>query len=94
MSELDAVMAPLRQRFVARAGEDLAKLRAHLAGDALSPESLRALVHRLAGSAGLFGFPAISALAGELDLRLAENGDAATLPGLVRALEELLVKSR
>jgi HPt (histidine-containing phosphotransfer) domain-containing protein len=90
MNSYDAAMAKLRVRFVARAAEDLIKLRGDQDGVPLERQDLHALVHRLAGSAGLFGFGEISRLAGEVDDRLADGGDAATLPKLLEALETVV----
>jgi HPt (histidine-containing phosphotransfer) domain-containing protein len=94
MNGYDAAMAKLRVRFVARAAEDLLKLRGHQSSVPLARNDLHSLVHRLAGSAGLFGFTEISRLAGELDDRLADGGDAATLPDLLTVLEGIVSESR
>ena len=94
MNSFDATMATLRARFVVRAVEDLDTLRAHRAGLLLSAQDFRALVHRLAGSAGLFGFDEISTLAGQVDDQLAGGRYAATLPELVTALEAVVLECR
>jgi HPt (histidine-containing phosphotransfer) domain-containing protein len=86
MTSFDAKMEPLRQRFVARSRQDLSQLLAHQSDCPLAPVDLRALVHRLAGSAGLFGYPAISALACDVETELLQGGEAATLPQLICAL--------
>jgi HPt (histidine-containing phosphotransfer) domain-containing protein len=87
VSDFDATMTVLKARFVARAKEDLNTLRGD--GNALSAEELRAVVHRLAGSAGLFGFSEISAVAGDIDLHLAQGHATAGLPELLAMLERL-----
>lgn len=92
MNGFDAAMAELRVRFVARAAEDLRKLRDHQRGMPLSRRDLRALVHRIAGSAGLFGFAEISTLAGRVDERLVDRDDVADLSELVMALQALVLE--
>lgn len=59
-------------RFVTRCAEDLAVLEQARTGGS-DPEILRAIVHRLAGAAGTFGYPQLSELAGVVDDRLVEN---------------------
>ena len=76
-------LAALKPLFVARCGEDLAGLRrAKKEGDTLE---IGRLAHRLAGSAGSFGFPEISRLALIVDEGC--RADAATLE---HALNELI----
>lgn len=58
-------LAPLRARFLARCGDDLALLR----GGPEAPGAA-ACVHRLAGTAGTFGYAAVSRLAAEVDDQL------------------------
>jgi HPt (histidine-containing phosphotransfer) domain-containing protein len=94
MSSFDATMATLRARFVARAAEDLLRLRGHQSGMPLPRQDLHWLAHRLAGSAGLFGFDEVGLLAGELDDRLASGGDATTLRELLTALEGVVSENR
>jgi HPt (histidine-containing phosphotransfer) domain-containing protein len=70
----------LAQRFVERCRDDLPKLRQILA-DAEScvgpgTEDLRLIVHRMAGSAALFGFAAIGAMAARIDEELATGMNA------------------
>jgi len=79
-------MAALRARFLARCADDLEALRR--AGD---PAEVRALIHRLAGSAGAFGFDHVSRKAGDIDDRL-HAGEAvgpAELEPLIEALETI-----
>lgn len=76
----------LRRRFLTRAAEDLQQLLA--AGDL---SEVQALVHRLSGSAGVFGYAAVSEAARIVDDALMAG--AAPPPGaredLVSALESL-----
>jgi HPt (histidine-containing phosphotransfer) domain-containing protein len=70
-----AGLEPIRLRFLDRLRADyefLSQFRG--AGDIRSPE-LIGIVHRMAGSAGLVGFPQVSEVAGRLDGALADAGD-------------------
>lgn len=78
-------MAALRARFLARAAEDLMRLRGP---DALADAELGARVHQLAGAAGVFGFPELSRLAAIVDHGL-HRGEAVDLIPLIAALESL-----
>ncbi|WP_411289351.1 Hpt domain-containing protein [Phenylobacterium sp.] len=81
-------MAPLRARFLARAADDLAKLRG-----GLEPEAAGVLIHRLSGTAGVFGFDELSRLAGAVDdRRHAGQPDAAEMAALLRELESVCLK--
>lgn len=64
-------MAALTARFVARAAEerrDLEGALARMAGDPVAGrEALGRVAHRIAGSAGLFGFSEIGGAAASLD---------------------------
>jgi HPt (histidine-containing phosphotransfer) domain-containing protein len=80
-------LAPLRAKFLKRAAEDLATLK-----DAgVDGETLKYLVHRLAGSAGMFGYPEVSRLAAIVDDALQDGGgaDPADLAALIAAVEVL-----
>jgi len=81
-------MKELKQRFILRCVNDRDQLRAHQSGAPLTPESLRSIVHRMAGAAGIFGFADIGALAAALDETLACDGDASMLPQLIASLDE------
>jgi HPt (histidine-containing phosphotransfer) domain-containing protein len=94
MTALETSMAALRLRFIGRAREDLSQLRAYERHGAMNAEDLRALVHRLAGSAGLFGYPAISVLAGAVEDDLIETGAPASLPDLMHALENAIAEAQ
>jgi HPt (histidine-containing phosphotransfer) domain-containing protein len=69
LSDLDEKFELLRQRFLARCRQDLEAIRAER-----DPARLRLVVHRLSGAAGTFGYPDLSALAGEVDDVLVEGG--------------------
>jgi signal transduction histidine kinase/CheY-like chemotaxis protein len=75
---LAAAMAQIRQRFVAKVPEERATLAAALetAASGAGREALMQLAHRLKGSAGTFGFDAISTAAGQLE-RAAKSPTAA-----------------
>jgi HPt (histidine-containing phosphotransfer) domain-containing protein len=79
-------LAPLRTKFLTRAAGDLTTLK-----DAgVDHETLKYLVHRLAGSAGMFGYHDVSRLAAVVDDAL-QDGDAnpADLAALIAAVEIL-----
>lgn len=80
-------LAPLHARFLARAAEDLQTLRT----PGVDRETLTYLVHRLAGSAGMFGHHDVSRLAGVVDDQLHEDGVPAPsdLAALIASLEAL-----
>lgn len=83
-------LAPLRDRFRARAAADRADLEALARGDPSSAE-LRRLVHNLAGSAGTFGYDALSQAAIEIDDQMASGlpADPASLGRLKERLDEV-----
>jgi len=92
MSDFGSAMDALAQRFLARCGEDLPKLRQCCENAAETRGDIRLIVHRMSGSAGLFGYEAIGALAAQVDEELSVEcpADAPTLPALTEALEALL----
>lgn len=59
-------LAPLRARFSERCRTDLERLRTLRQGSEAGPEMMT-LVHNLAGAAGIFGYPSLSATAAALD---------------------------
>ena len=65
-------LAPLRERFRARLIDDLERLRGLRASTGKEAE-LRVLAHNLAGAAGTFGYPALSAVAVAVDDRHASG---------------------
>ena len=67
------VLAELRARFLQRCVSDLARLRNLSSQGRLASDELKALAHSLAGAAGTFGFPEISACAGRLDDAFADG---------------------
>ena len=81
-------MEPLRQRFVERAARDLGLLRRHLADDDLGSGVVESTVHKLAGSAALFGFADIGEAAREID-RVFSAGRRPEPALLERLLERL-----
>lgn len=68
---LAAAMASVRGRFLARLGDEIAALEGAQQRD--DRDALRSRLHRLKGSAGTFGFAAISELARLAEQALAEN---------------------
>lgn len=83
-------VAALRSAFVARCRTDLAELRR--LGDRGDIAGVGAIVHRLAGAAGSFGFPHISAAALVVDQQIRDS--EGTLPKadmecLLRLMAEL-----
>lgn len=81
----------LRARFVERCRADLAVLKA-----APGEDELALTIHRLAGSAGSFGFPTISALAADIDVQM-RNGEARSgdeLEALIHSLEDAIANDR
>lgn len=72
-TELEARLAPLRERFVARSREDVARLQELLmqGGEAALPpaalEEARMLAHRMVGTGATLGLDAISEAAARLE---------------------------
>ena len=85
-ADADAVLGALREKFLARAAEDLLALKSTPA-----PAELAVLVHRLAGAGGVFGFPEVSAAAMPLDeaCHAGREPPADGLRNLISALEAL-----
>lgn len=73
----------LRGRFLDRCRGDLEVIRSER-----DPERLRAVVHRLSGAAGTFGFKELSTEAGEVDDLLVEGKtpSAEVMDGLIARL--------
>lgn len=86
------IMAELRARFLERCAGDLERIAALRDRDALAAEEMQGLVHGLAGAAGTFGFPGISAAAGACDDAFAGGGapDRAMVERLVMTINEAL----
>ena len=95
MTDFADKMAELRQRFVARCPAWLEDLGAAL--DACDDQAVAALAHRIAGNAGMFGYPELSEVAAELE-NAAIDGDhqkVATLgERLAGMLEDVVVSGR
>ena len=71
---MNDVLAGLRVRFLDRCVGELERLDDLVAKGALDVDEMQDLVHSLAGAAGTFGFPDISAAAGECDDAFAQGG--------------------
>jgi HPt (histidine-containing phosphotransfer) domain-containing protein len=71
-AKIAAELEAIRLRFISRLREDYDFLTRYRATDGSNSPQLVAIVHRMAGSAGLVGFPEISAVAGRLDDALAD----------------------
>lgn len=82
-------IAPLRDRFRARARADRIELE-RLASRDLTSDALRMLVHNLAGTAGTFGFALLSEAAMDIDDQMAAGlpADPASLEQLKARLDE------
>ena len=87
MTEPEDRIAALRARFLARATDDLAMLRN------ADDETAQYIAHRLAGSAGTFGFTSISQAAILLDEALDRSVEAAEIKRLRAALVSALAKA-
>lgn len=79
-------LAPLKLRFRDRARADAEALAVALAE--ADHDRIETLVHGLAGTAGLFGFADIGALARTIDTRFAEGAppSPAEIEGLIAAI--------
>lgn len=92
MTQYEAAMARIKERFLARSREDLVQFRAFLRDRSVVRSEVARLAHRLAGSAGIFGFKTLSALAKSVDGELLQETPEVpeSFPRLVDALESLL----
>ncbi len=83
-------LAALKARFLSRTRADLARLEA-IGADAAHGDEVRALVHRLAGTAGTLGFPELSEAAKviDADLSIRSGGEPPDLSPLLRLLRAL-----
>ncbi|MFN3388742.1 MAG: Hpt domain-containing protein [Allosphingosinicella sp.] len=88
MSDFDARMAQLRARFLDRAAAERAQLVEAMAAD--DAAEIRRIAHSLSGAGGVFGFPAISASAQQVEETLDGPPDPAALDRLCRALLDAL----
>ena len=89
-------MDALAQHFLARCAEDLPKLLQCSSESGDDHTDVRMIVHRMAGSAGLFGYSAIGLLAAQVDeeMSAASPVRAPTLPALTDAIEAVLTPER
>ncbi|MFK4057907.1 Hpt domain-containing protein [Brevundimonas sp. NPDC046655] len=91
---MNDLLASLRARFLDRCVSDLERIEKLRERDALNSEELQALVHRLAGAAGTFGFLVISDAAADCDDALVQGQapDRSKVERLTAALEEALAR--
>lgn len=89
---MNDVLAGLRVRFLDRCVGELERIEWLLKHGALDADEMQSLVHRLSGAAGTFGFPEISAVAGECDDAFAQgrSPDGATVERLAATMREAL----
>ncbi|RWA60337.1 MAG: histidine phosphotransferase [Mesorhizobium sp.] len=78
--------APLRQRFLARCADQLTELKVARETPLPGNDPLIRLAHSLAGAAGTFGFPEISAKASALETLLTEQADGGAVGAALDAL--------
>ena len=90
--EISARMDALREKFAARANQQAENLQALVEGDQPVPDyaAIRQLTHSLAGSAGLFGFKDISALAADLEDDLRNGKDRTAIHQRISALTDAI----
>jgi len=84
-------LAALKQRFTGRAAQDLDVLIAFRDAPTADPATLKFTVHRLAGAAATFGFPALSEAAAALEGHWQSRGeiDPNALTLLIEELRKL-----
>ncbi|RIX26999.1 Hpt domain-containing protein [Sphingomonas edaphi] len=87
MRNFDEKFEALRSRFLARLAGD----RRALLDEALSLEDLEAVVHRLSGSAGMYGYAALSTSAETLENAIRDGATRDTIGDLV---EDLIAEIR
>jgi len=100
MSETDDPILALQREYLAELPAMLLDIRGEIdrfrRGDVSVAASLKAHFHRLAGSGGSYGFPAISAVARETEQWLRTDpppADAPRLDATVTRLEEIMEKA-
>ena len=100
MSDADDPILALQREYLAELPAMLLDIRSEIdrfrRGEESVAPSLRAYFHRLAGSGGSYGFPAISALARETEQWLRTGPSPAGAPRLdavVTRLEEMVEKA-
>lgn len=84
MSDFGDRLAIFRERFLARAVEDVAMLKQALAEEAW--DDMRRRAHSLAGNAGLFGFPEVGDDARRLEESIDEDEGDDTVIALAASL--------
>lgn len=97
-ADMSGRLADLRARFVARSAKDVARIeeltRMFSLGDSAAVYELERLSHKLAGSAGSFGYPELgiraSAVEYEAEKLRAASGDPSGLQAAVWALKDAL----
>ena len=68
LADAQQKLAQLRERFLVRSAGDLKEIEAAIANpNAMDHARVRAVVHRLSGAAGTFGFSKLSEAAGAAD---------------------------
>jgi HPt (histidine-containing phosphotransfer) domain-containing protein len=91
--DVDQAFHALQIEYLASMPEKLEELRSDVrrfrAGNTDSEASLKARLHRLAGSAGSYGFAPLSALAREAECWLAGNQDASAADQLAEMVERI-----
>ena len=94
MSDVQTAMARLAQRFLARCEAELPKLKDCVASSTDVHGDLRHIVHKMSGSAGIFGYDAVGTLAAQVEGELLAGQPVATtsLPALIHALGTLLAE--
>ena len=91
MTDVSDALERLRERFRARAAADLGDLRRWSTDPVAHKEALHALVHRLAGAAGTFGFHRLSEVAAEAEDAIVTGApdQLASIGGLIQELERV-----
>jgi HPt (histidine-containing phosphotransfer) domain-containing protein len=84
LSDMDARMAQLRERFRTRAADDRERIAAAL--DAGDLREIHRLAHALSGSAGVFGFPQVSEDAAAVENAIDEARPAGEIGALCAQL--------
>lgn len=89
---LTSKLAELAQRYLHRTADEVTTIRATAAryaeGNGAVLHDIERAAHRIRGSGGMFGFDAISAAAGEIEIAVANGVSAAQLAELIRLLDE------
>ena len=89
-TQFDEKFAALRTRFCGRLLEYANQLEQHVSDCPASNASIADLIHRIAGTAGSFGFGSVSAAAAVLDERLVSGAEACACRTELGALVSLM----